>query len=87
MAGIEQRVNSRKGRERRQQGTSRYGRAAHEPGWSSKTSKFWRRIMVFLGFCEQVLIQLQNWGANIIKFTYIAYKLCDKNCPKKKLKK
>ena len=55
MAAVEQRVNSRKGRQRKQ-GTSRYGRPAPEPSWSSKTSKFWRRIMVFFGFCEQVII-------------------------------
>jgi hypothetical protein len=58
MAAIEQRVNSRKGRERRGAGSSRYGRTGGEAtagGWQSKSAKFWRRIFVVVGFCEKVV--------------------------------
>jgi hypothetical protein len=57
MAAIEQRVNSRKGRDRRRKaGSSRYGQRTPEPsGWSSsKTFKLWKRILVLLGFWDQV---------------------------------
>ena len=54
MAAIEQRMNSRRGRERRRAASSTYQRSRMEPDWNSKKSKFWSRILTWLGFWEPV---------------------------------